>query len=358
MLSFGLIYTSNITSAGTPAEAKPSAWVKTERPVQKNLVETLIAYGTLQSNPTSLYSISLAQAGQIAQLNVSVGQHVRKGTSLAVIKPDPQLLMMTTQARSAVVLAQGERTRIASLLAVHLATQSQMATAEKNLIDAKATLQAALQQGGGQSTQILRAPADALVTNINNQAGERPAAGAVIMQLSKVMPMQAVIGIAPNMISKLRTGMKVMITPVFGANIFEKNIGQKTEQTRPNPNAFSGVIIHTNGVINKQTGQIDIPIKLTSPLAKQQPSGLPIKVMIPLSNEKSWVVPRNAVLKDAQGSYIYQVSHKLAVRVPVKIGTQTNQFTAISGAINPQLNIVVLGNYTLQDGMMVREQVQ
>lgn len=353
-----MICASNIVSGGTPSEVKPSAWVKTERPIQKNLMDTLTAYGTLQSNPTSLYSVSLAQAGQIAQLNVSVGQHVPKGTSLAVIKPDPQLLMMTTQARSAVILAQGERTRIASLLAVQLATQSQMATAEKNLIDAKATLQAALQQGGGQSTQILRAPADALVTSINNQAGERPAAGAVIMQLSKVMPMQALIGIAPNMISKLRTGMKVMITPIFGANISEKNMGQKTEQTRKDPNSFAGVIIHTNGVINKQTGQIDIPIKLTSPLANHLPSGLPIKVEIPISNVKSWVVPRNAVLKDAQGAYIYQVNRKVAVRVPVQIGTQTNQFTAITGAINPQLNIVVLGNYTLQDGMMVREQVQ
>ena len=73
---------------------------------------------------------------------------------------------------------------------------------------------------------------------------------------------------------------------------------------------------------------------------------------------KSWVVPRNAVLQDEQGAYIYQIKQNHAVRTSVQIGLQTNASTAISGAINPNLNIVTLGNYTLEDGMDVREQGQ
>lgn len=360
MLSFCVICSSNRANASNTAEVQPSALVKTQRPVQQALTETFTAYGSIQSNPASPYSVSLSQAGQIAQLNVSVGQRVSKGTTLAVIKSDPQLLLATTQARSAVTFAQGERTRIAALLSAHLATQSQLASAEKNLIDAKAVLQATLQQGGGQSTQTLRAPADAIVISINNQVGERPAAGSIIMQLNKVMPMQASIGIAPNMINQLSAGMQVSISPVFAAHGIATT-AKPNQQPFSSP-SFSGVILHTNGGINPQTGRIDLPIKLTPPLSNQLRQGLPIKATIPIKSVKSWVVPRNAVLTDAQGAYIYQVSNqsnrKIALRVPVQIGIQTNQLTAITGAINPKLNIVILGNYLLKNGMQVREQVQ
>ncbi|MDE2420486.1 MAG: efflux RND transporter periplasmic adaptor subunit [Gammaproteobacteria bacterium] len=323
------------------SEIKPVALVKTQRPTQQVLADTMTAYGTLQNDPNSIYTVSLPQAGQIERIAVSVGQRVQHGKPLVIVKTDPQVVASTTQARSAVTFAQGEQQRIQALVTARLATQSQLATATKALTDANATLQALQQQGGQYAHQTLTAPADALVMSISNQVGERLPAGAAVMQLSKTGGLQALIGVTPDMVAKLHAGMTV--------NISVLNSAAPT---------VSGVLMHTDGVVNSQTGRIDLPIRLSQPLTNSFRAGLPIKAEIKIAGHKSWVVPRNAVLQDEQGSYIYQIKQNHAVRTSVQVGLQTNANTAISGAINPNLNIVTLGNYTLQDGMAVREQAQ
>ncbi|WP_410209915.1 efflux RND transporter periplasmic adaptor subunit [Aquirhabdus sp.] len=339
-----LLILLTITSAhAVAAENAPIAQVHSQRPEQQSLATTITAYGVLQSDPSANLTTSFAQAGQLERILVSVGQKIKKGTVLAVLKTDPQMIMTTTQASSAVVFATGERTRIADLYTAKLATQSQLATAEKALTDAKATLQALQQQGGQNTLQTLRAPADALVISINNQTGERVAAGAPLIVLSKVSTPQAIIGISPEMVSQLHSGMAIKIMPVFMGSG-----GQSSSMT--------GSLARTDGVVNSQTGRIDVPVRFTQSLPDTWRAGLPVQATVTLSAAKGWVVPRNTVLQDGQGAYIYQIKNNKAVRTPVKIGTQTNQYTAISGAINPNLNIVTLGNYTLSDGMAVQEQ--
>jgi RND family efflux transporter MFP subunit len=331
-----------LTAPSFATETQPVALVKTQRPTQQVLADTVTAYGTLQNDPSSVQIVSLPQAGQIERIEVSVGQRVKRGAPLLVLKTDPQVAAMTTQARSAVIFAQGERQRLQTMLAARLATQSQLATAIKALTDAEATLQALQKQGGQYAQQTLRAPADALVTSISNQVGERLAAGVTVMQLSKTSGLQALIGVTPDIAAKLHAGMAVNIRPVFNREGL----------------TISGVLIRTDGVVNAQTGRIDLAVKLKQPLPNGMRLGLAIKAEIKIAGEKSWVVPRNTVLQDEQGAYIYQIKQGHAVRTAVQIGLQTNVSTAISGAINPNLKIVTLGNYTLEDGMAVREQAQ
>lgn len=323
------------------SETKPVALVKTQRPTQQVLADTVTAYGTLQNDQSSAYTVSLPQAGQIERLAVSVGQHVRRGAPLLVFKTDPQIVANTTQAHSAVIFAQGERQRIQALASARLATQSQLATATKAVTDAQAMLQVLQQQGGQYAHQTLSAPADVWVMSINNQAGERLSAGTSVMQLNKTSGLQALIGVTPDMAAKLHAGMTVNINVL-------SSVGP----------TVSGVLIRTDGAVNPQTGRIDLPVRLNQPIAHSLRSGLPIKAEIKIAGNKNWVVPRNAVLKDEQGAYIYQIKQGHAVRTPVQIGLQTNASTTISGVINPNLNIVNLGNYILQDGMAVREQAQ
>jgi hypothetical protein len=69
-------------------------------------------------------------------------------------------------------------------------------------------------------------------------------------------------------------------------------------------------------------------------------------------------VPRQAVLTDAQGAYIFQVVQGVAHRVNVTKGHESQGVVAISGTMDTKLPVVVLGNYVLQDGMKVREGAQ
>ncbi|MGH7000761.1 MAG: hypothetical protein ACREEA_04585, partial [Stellaceae bacterium] len=83
--------------------------------------------------------------------------------------------------------------------------------------------------------------------------------------------------------------------------------------------------------------------------------GTPVSVVIILSRHDGWVVPRNAVLRDDRGSYIFQVVSGHAKRVDVNTGIETDQLTEVSAPFDPSLKVVASGNYELRDGMAVRE---
>jgi hypothetical protein len=83
--------------------------------------------------------------------------------------------------------------------------------------------------------------------------------------------------------------------------------------------------------------------------------GTAVSVEIVLEQHTGWVVPRNAVLRDGKGDYIFRVTGSKAERVPVKTGIETDQYTEIIGSIDRKSPIISVGNYELQDGMAVRE---
>jgi hypothetical protein len=68
----------------------------------------------------------------------------------------------------------------------------------------------------------------------------------------------------------------------------------------------------------------------------------------------AWVVPRSAVLRDAQGDYLFQVRQGHARRVNVQTGLEQGGLIAVRGSFEVNAPVVSLGNYELQDGMVVR----
>ncbi len=72
-------------------------------------------------------------------------------------------------------------------------------------------------------------------------------------------------------------------------------------------------------------------------------------------NISGWVVPREAVLKDANGLYAFQMTAGKARRVAV--GSSAKRGTKRSSPARSIPNkFVITGNYELSDGMAVREE--
>jgi hypothetical protein len=65
-------------------------------------------------------------------------------------------------------------------------------------------------------------------------------------------------------------------------------------------------------------------------------------------------VPRQAVLSDDNGSYLYQVAAGHARRVAVAKRAEAGNLVGVDGKLDPALPVVALGNYELEDGMAVR----
>jgi len=145
------------------------------------------------------------------------------------------------------------------------------------------------------------------------------------------------IGIEPEQAQYLKIGMPVSITTMF-------------DQAQ----AIPSKIVAIHALINPQTRLVDIVLKL-QPSQGNLLLGSRVRGDILLPAANSWVVPRSAVLNDANGSHIFQVQADKAKRIAVTKGVDDGQRIAVSGELDNRLPVVVLGNYELEDGMAVRE---
>lgn len=325
-------------SPDATASDTASVLVQTQPLVRHVLSETISSYGIVSVDPLNTESINLPRAGRVTRLLVGQGEVVKKDTPLLQMETSPQESVSYEQARSAVDLAKGELARVQNLLAQQLATRSQLANAQKSLSDAEAALAAQEKLGTGIPSEIIRAPFDGIVNVVQLSQGDRIQAGAPAMQLSRIDRLRIVLGIEPEDARKVRRGMPVRLVPVFDST-----------------QSAAGVVSTVNGMINPQTGLVDLLVVLKPGQVFRLMPGTRIQGLITLSSRRGFVVPRQAVLSDAKGPYIFVVRNGRAHRIDVRTDGESSGLVGISGSFGKQDRVVVLGNYELQEGMEVRE---
>lgn len=329
-------YLSTVHAAAGVPPAVTSALVKTALPRQIDLSEFLPAFGDVTTG--QIEAVSFPRAGQVSRLLVLPGQRVRRGTPLATLTSDPTARLAYAQASSAVNFANGEMRRVQELFSLQLATQSQVDAAGRVLRDAQANLATQHQLGGDIGSATVIAPFDGVVTAVTVAQGDRLLPGAAILQLGHADVLRVQLGIEPNDSHLVRAGMPVTLSPVDDS--------AKT---------VLASISENQGVVDPKTQLINAVVELHSTGAKFLVPGMHVRGMIDVGHRMTWAVPRSAVLTDAAGAYVFQVAGGKAHRVNVTQGEESKGMVAISGNIDPTLPIVVLGNYELQDGMVVRE---
>ncbi len=142
----------------------------------------------------------------------------------------------------------------------------------------------------------------------------------------------------PEDVAKVKPGMPIVLSPVSRG-------GKKA----------AGTIVEVHAIVNARTRLVDVVARVTGKESPMLMPGMQVQGVITPAAEKSWTVPRSAVLRDARGAYIFQVVHGRARRVDVTTGTENDGFISVQGGFDPRKKVVVLGNYELHDGMAVRE---
>ncbi|HEV7994532.1 MAG TPA: efflux RND transporter periplasmic adaptor subunit [Gemmatimonadaceae bacterium] len=327
--------TTPAVTATAAVALPPSVLVRTAPLRQQSMSDVLTAFGQVMTGLD--VAISFPRAGQVARLLVIPGQRVRKGTPLVTLTSDPGARLAYTQASNAVDFAQGELRRIQELFALQLATQSQVDAAGRALRDARATLLAQQQLGGASGSATLSAPFDGVVDSVSVSQGDRVQPGAVIMQLGHTDVLRVRLGIEPTDSRLVRVGMPVTLSML-------------DDSTR----TVSVVISESQGLVDPKTQLIDAVAMVPASQASVFVVGMHVRATIVVGEHSSFVVPRAAVLTDSIGAHVFQVTEGKARRVNVTPGTESQGMIAITGSVDPHLPIVVLGNYELQDGMLVR----
>lgn len=312
--------------------------VKTAPLAKKTLPVLLTAYGTVQPDSGNTVHMVVPRAGQIAKLMVSPGQEVRKGQQLFEFATGAATLLNYQQAASAVKFAKSDLARTRELFKERLATNSQVATAEKALSDAEDAMSAQEKVGAGRAVQWVTSPGDAIVTEVNAKVGDRLDQGGTVLQLTERGAVQIMLGIEPEQADKVRPGMPVTITSVFDSS-----------------RRIDGKIDGVHGMIDPQTRLVDAVVRMEGKPAAGLLPNMRVQGVITTGEVTGWVVPRQAVLTDDQGAYVYQIKDGQAQRAGVTILLDTDDVYAIDGKLDPKLPLVTLGNYELSDGQAVRE---
>jgi membrane fusion protein (multidrug efflux system) len=328
------------TRASTPVEAAdgPVVTVRTAAIVKANLVRRISAFGEV--GPGQVIGMSFPRAGQVTRLLVTPGRYAAKGTPLAALAPDPATQQAYQQAVTAADLARREWQRLQDLLKLQLATQSQVDTAEKAHRDAVGNVKALEQIGGGSAESVVVAPFDGTVVSVAVAQGDRIAAGSPVLQFGHTDVMKVFIGIEPSARRLIAAGTRVSIVPLGSADAKQTTI--------------DATISEVQDTVDPKSMLVTAVVLLRGAAAGGLVPGVKVRASVDAETVSATAVPRNAVLIDEKGSYVFQVVDGKALRSDVTTGLLSDGLVAIEGLEDPSRPVVVLGNYELEDGMTVK----
>ncbi|MCU1334412.1 MAG: efflux transporter periplasmic adaptor subunit, partial [Candidatus Angelobacter sp.] len=250
------------------------------------------------------------------------------------------------QAQSAVKLARQEQSRTARLLAQQLATRDQQAQADKAVGDAQAALTALEQENGGKPRQTITAPFDGVVGAIPVAQGDRVQPGVALVTVTRAGGLVITVGIEPAQRRRLKLGQAATLESLDAG----LNAGP---DGAPEP-ALHGKLVRIDKALNPKTRLVDADI-VPDGGADEPLQGQAFRAAIEVGQVPGWLLPRDAVLDDTQGAYLFQVAGGKAVRVGVKRIGGDDRTTVVEGPVDPARLMVTVGNYQLGDGMAVRQ---
>lgn len=320
------------------ADSPASVRIRTALPVQQKLDHTIACYGTVAFDDSRVVHLVLPRDGRIEAVLARVGEAVDKNRPLVRFTTAPADRQAYEQAVSSEALARQDLRRVKEMVAASLATQSQLAVARKALAQAEAALKTQRLLGTGDAEGTLHTPIDGVVTAVNVRSGDRVPAGTAVIQISPTANLVALLGVEPEDSYAVRPGLRVTVRSVFDPSQRVRTTVRTVERA-----------------IDPKTRLVTVLAELPATMAKPFLPAMAVQGEIVLNTSLSWVVPRSAVLRDADGAYIFQISNGKAHRIRVTTGIETDRVVAIEGDFDPKREVVVQGNYELEDGMAVRE---
>jgi RND family efflux transporter MFP subunit len=339
LLAVDAVAPASAVAADAPKAPPPTVEIQSAPLRQKQISETISGIGAITASDEATTDINFLHAGQIASLDVQTGERVTKGQKLAALTADPAAIQSFEKAVANLSFAERDLERIRTLLAQHLATNAQVAAAQKAYEDAAAAVATERKLGDDKSTEMTTAPFDGFVVKLMVALGDRIQQDTPLMKLARTdVGARIVVGLPADQATRIAPGMEAQVKPVMDADpvsSLEARVGG------------------TSGSINPTSRLIDCWLTLARATDKIA-EGTTVTVTIVVARHSGWVVARQAVLKDDRGAYIFQVDGATARRVDVKAGIETDDETEIIGPFDPKKDVVVRGNYELEDGMNVR----
>jgi RND family efflux transporter MFP subunit len=299
-------------------EVKGAAAVKVQDPKRGSIPELIFAYGTAGPTSSAQQTESFQRDGRVSEIFVEVGDQFKKGDKLLDFGASPAAVVAYEQAKTTLSQKQHTLERKQQLFKQQLATRDDVESAEKDLSDAKSNVEMFEKIGSIKESEILTAPWDGVVTAISVNKGDRISAGAPLMTLSRPDHLILSVGVEAGALEKVPSEGKV------------KRIGI---------------------AVDPKTRQVPVFVEVPDGMAL---SGENFRAGIEVGKFQGWVVPRDSIGTNTRGTFIFQVDEGHAKRVYVNVVGSVGKNSVVEGDIDSQKEIILSGNYQVDDGDAVR----
>ncbi len=314
----------------------PSARVQTAAAASGSLAPIAIAYGVAVAAPQHTRILAMPYEGVISAVQVHSGDGVRAQQVIVTLARTPATSAQFSQARSALSFAEQDLARVQRLYADQLATTEQLAAASKALADARSQLHALSLTGADQEQSVLRAPFAGVITRLAATAGDRPAVGTAIATVSSPADMIVQLGLEPGDAARLAPGAPVWLM-------------RSVDDAQP----IRTRLITVGRSLDAASRLVDAVAPL--PASTGVTLGTTLAARIELPAHQGVIVPRGALLEDAEGTFVFTVVAGKAHRQAVQVGVETEQSVLAAPGLEAGAQVIVAGNAALKDGIAVTE---
>ncbi len=272
-------------------------------------------------------NIASSTPNRIKTITVDVGDHVRKGQTVATLDRSN-----ITQLKLSLDNAQREYDRAVKLLQIGSGTQQQVDQL-KTQLDATQS-----QYDNMLENTVLVSPISGVVTARNYDPGDMTGQ-LPIVTVGQITPsVKVMINITENDFTKVKTGLPVEVTfDAFPEEVFKGKISRIYPTVDPNTRTFQTEIL-----ISNPQGQI-LP-------------GMFARVTMDLGAQQHVVVPDLAVVKQtgSGNKYVYVYNNGTVTFTQVELGQRLGDTYELLSGIQDGDSVVVSGQSRLIDGAKVQ----
>jgi len=294
-----------------------------------------VLYGSVASLTSSVRGYTLPFEARIAQIDVSVGQHVEAG--------DPLFHSLRSPTTAVAVRAAADRRReasqsleqVKSRRADGLATRDEVIKAEGVLRRANQQL-SEMQRAGELTAELtVKAERSGVVSATGLTVGTLAPIGTNIVSIAEDATTGVQLWVLPGKARELKVGAKVALEPLAAT------AGKPT----------SGQIVRVDERVDTVTRLVRVAVGLDEPGALLL--GQPVRARVAVGAAEGFVVPRTALVA-VDGVYrIYTVDDGRARAVEVTVAVESGDELLVRGDLHEQDAVITVGAYQAEDGMLV-----
>ncbi len=270
--------------------------------------------------------------GLIVEILVEEGEAIQKGQVLARLEEGDKAIRVE-KARLKLENEKTNFTRSERMLASKLISDEDFQKITYNLGIARGELDEATYL---LSRTEIRAPFSGVVTERIIKPGARVKPSDHLFSLVSFRPLLAKIYLPERDALDVQTGDQVML--VLNAVDGER---------------FSGEISLISPVVDPNTGTVKVTIEVTRIPQNVRPGSFVTVNLVRETHDRALAVPREAVIRELQESFVYVIEDLEAKKRDVKLGFEENGYIEILSGLDSGEQIVTVGQGGLKDGMKV-----